>query len=67
MATRLPDDEPPAVIQQLDQLRKELTTLRERIDTAQEEDRRRAQMPYAGPDRRRAASTVPAPKPEPPR
>jgi hypothetical protein len=53
MAQRVPDDDPPEVIQRLDALLAEVTALRERINTAQEKDRRRQQLPFIGPDRRK--------------
>ena len=53
------DDQDPSnqvsddVLRQLSDLRRQVQELRERIDHARAEDRRRSQISFSGPDRRR--------------
>ncbi|HXD19752.1 MAG TPA: hypothetical protein VN654_22210 [Vicinamibacterales bacterium] len=56
MQDRQPDPKHNELFKRLDELREEVAGLRQRIESAQDEDRRRTSRPFSWPDRRKTAA-----------
>jgi anion-transporting ArsA/GET3 family ATPase len=56
MDQQAPEPQHDEMLKRLDALRDEVTSLRERIEDAQEDNRRTQSRPFPRPDRRKAAA-----------